>query len=294
MSKLYLTTGKTAGKPYRMRLLARNVYTAEELCFSLAQCASFLDESFLDTELVGWLGTECGLLDLAASLRQLLLRKAPVNEFVAMILLYVGYQSPEEVEKIRMEVAAGRGMAPFQRMLQEAWFTAGQGRTREAEALMDRILEQIPDPEREMRAEIWRKKGQLRTREFHFSSAAKCFHKEWEMSGSKAACRRYLAALKFSMTEEQYQQFLAEGANLTGSAVSEADRKQVQSAIEEAAKENEERIRETLRENKSATAQLRRAERYLEQGNERYFDAHVQLKVLEFADSFRRENEPSL
>ena len=52
MGRCILTTGRIAEKPYRIRVIDRNVYTVEELCYSIAQCASFLDEDFMDWALI--------------------------------------------------------------------------------------------------------------------------------------------------------------------------------------------------------------------------------------------------
>ena len=69
MGRCILTTGRIAEKPYRIRVIDRNVYTVEELCYSIAQCASFLDEDFMDHELLVWLEESCGLAELASQLR---------------------------------------------------------------------------------------------------------------------------------------------------------------------------------------------------------------------------------
>ncbi len=295
--KIYLTVGQTAVNPFYIKVLARNIYTAEELCFSLAQCASFLDESLLDIALVNWLRDECGLEELSGALRQLLIRKAPINEFVAMILLYVGYHSQEEADRIRMEVAAGRGMAPFQRRLQEACFTAAQGRIREAETLMDGILDQLPAPERDMRSEIWNKKGQLRAREFHFTSAAACFRKEWEMSGRDEALVRYLSAMKFSMTDDKYHEFLkrdAELYSLSTGPIAEIERITLKETVRRCADLAESEIQSALKNYKMNDHEMHDLEQILTGGEIDVFDTKVRDKILLCAKEFRNENMPSV
>ena len=124
MGRSILTTGRIAEKPYRIRIIDRNVYTVEELCYSLAQCASFLDEDLMDHELLVWLEESCGLAELASQLRSLLRGRCAVEDFASVILLYVGYQSVAEIERIRASISSGKGMEPFD-CYGKAWRLSG-------------------------------------------------------------------------------------------------------------------------------------------------------------------------
>ena len=68
MTRIILTTGELAKKPYRIRRMERNIWSVEELCYSLLQSAQFLDSEIMDPVLVQWLREECGLPDLAERL----------------------------------------------------------------------------------------------------------------------------------------------------------------------------------------------------------------------------------
>ena len=72
MSRVFIATGKVAKTPYRLEKIERNIYSIEELCYSLVQSAQFLDTSVMDPALVDWISNECGLPDLAAVLRPML------------------------------------------------------------------------------------------------------------------------------------------------------------------------------------------------------------------------------
>ena len=130
MGRSILTTGRIADRPYRLKLIERNVYSVEELCYSLAQCASFLDEDFMDHGLLVWLEESCGLAELAGQLRSLLRGRCTVEDFASVLLLYVGYQSTAEIERIRASISSGKGMEPFHRRLNEARFAASSSRRR--------------------------------------------------------------------------------------------------------------------------------------------------------------------
>ena len=93
MAKLLLTTGRIAEKPYRLRLIDRNLYTIEELCYSLAQCASFLDDDLMDHELLTWIEEQCALPELAAQLRSIL-RGVPAGLRDEVFLHFYGTTEP--------------------------------------------------------------------------------------------------------------------------------------------------------------------------------------------------------
>lgn len=278
MGRIILATGRIAGKPYKMRLIDRNIYTVEELCYSLAQCASFLDDDIMDHELLVWLEQECGLSELAAQLRSLLRGRCTVEDFVSLILLYVGYQETDEIERIRSLISAGRGLEPFQRRLQEARLCASSGRGTQALDLMDDILDELPELEREMRGRIWAEKGKIYADRFQFKEAASCYGRAWELSTGRQYCVCCLAALFFSLSGQEYQEFLAAHPDME-----DADR-EMQSAVAEA----DRRFRQS-----SAGRQLGRLRSCLDRGQERTFDNNTRQRVRELRDEFRAGNAPS-
>ncbi len=278
MGKSILTTGRIAQKPYRLRIIDRNVYTVEELCYSIAQCASFLDEDFMDHELLVWLEESCGLAELAAQLRSLLRGRCAVEDFASVILLYVGYQSTAEIERIRSSISSGKGMEPFHRRLSEAKFAASRGHVEQAIELMDGIEAELPELEREMRGRIWMEKGFLYARGFQYAEAADCYGKAWRLSRSRQSCIKYLAALRFSTSHEKYKAYISGHPELE-SAAAELD-----AAVLKAEKEWK---------NTAAGRQSKRMQAYLRGGQDKAFDNYAQIRIRELRDSFRADNAPS-
>lgn len=278
MGRSILTTGRIADKPYRLRLIDRNVYTVEELCYSLAQCASFLDEDFMDHELLVWLEEGCGLAELASQLRSLLRGRCAVEDFASVLLLYVGYQTPAEIERIRASISSGKGMEPFQRRLSEARFAASRGHITQAIELMDGILAELPELEREMRGRIWTEKGRLYAQGFRYAEAADCYGKAWRLSRSRHNCLRYLAALRFALPEEEYRAYIGEHPEM-----------------EEVARDLEADLARTEKEWRNSTAgrQCRRLQNYLKSGQDKSFDNYARQRIRELRDRFRADNAPS-
>ena len=79
---------------------------------------------------------------------------------------------------------------------------------------MDGIEAELPELEREMRGRIWAEKGLLYAQGFRYAEAADCYGKAWRLSGSRQNCVRYLAALRFSIPEEEYKTFIDEHPEL--------------------------------------------------------------------------------
>lgn len=278
MGRSILTTGRIADRPYRLKLIERNVYSVEELCYSLAQCASFLDEDFMDHELIVWLEESCGLAELAGQLRSLLRGRCTVEDFASVLLLYVGYQSTAEIERIRASISSGKGMEPFHRRMNEARFAASRGHVTQAVELMDGILAELPELEREMRGQIWSEKGFLYAQGFRFAEAADCYGKAWRLSGSRQSCMKYLAALRFTLPEEEYRSYIADNPELASTA----------QELEQAAAQAEREWR-----NSTAGRQSRRLDGYLKNGQARAFDNYAEQRIRELRDRFREENAPS-
>ena len=278
MGRCILTTGRIAKRPFRMRIIDRNVYTVEELCYSLAQCASFLDEDFMDHDLLVWLEEECGLAELASQLRSLLRGRCAVEDFASVILLYVGYQSPAEIDRIRASISSGKGMEPFQRRLQEAKFASSRGCVTQSIELMDGILAELPELEREMRSRIWAEKGLLYAQGFRFAEAADCYGKAWRLAGSRQNCIKYLAALRFSIPEDEYREYIGGHPEL-----------------EETASELEATAAQAQKEWRGGTGgrQVKRLQNYLRNGQAKAFDNYAQQRIRELRDSFRADNAPS-
>lgn len=278
MGRSILTTGRIAEKPYRLSIIDRNVYTVEELCYSIAQCASFLDEDFMDHELLVWLEQSCGLAELAGQLRSLLRGRCAVEDFASVILLYVGYQSTAEIERIRASISSGMGMEPFQRRLQEAKFAASRGHITQAIELMDGIESELPELEREMRGRIWAEKGLLYARGFRYAEAADCYGRAWKLSRSRQNCLKYLAALRFSISEEEYKAYIEEHPEL-----------------EEVARDLEASAARAERDWKNGTPgrQVKRLTSYLRGGQAKSFDNYAQQRIRELRDKFRTDSAPS-
>lgn len=218
MGRILTAAGRLADMPYRIRKIERNVFSAEELCYSLSQCADFMDEEIMDPGLADWLAESCGLHDLARLLRGQLKGRHTPRDFVGTILRECGYLPAGETARVLARMEAGRGKASISRDLSRAQSLAGRGYMRQAQNTYTELLDRLPDMERGTRAQIWKEKGLHYADSFLFERAADCFKMAYELSPVPEHAFWYVASLYMYMDGDAYRHFLEENPQFYESA----------------------------------------------------------------------------
>lgn len=210
MGKVLTAAGRLADTPYRIRKIERNVYSAEELCYSLAQCADFMDEEIMDPALADWLSESCGLHELARLLLSQLRGRHTTREFVGTILRECGYLPAGETAKVLERMEHGNGMASISRDLARAQSLAVRGYMRQAQNTYTELLGKLPAMERGTRAQIWKEKGLHYADSFLFERAADCFREAYALSPLPEHAFWYVASLYMYLDGDAYRKFLEE------------------------------------------------------------------------------------
>lgn len=112
MSNLMLCHEMSAERPYNVVGLGINIYSAEELCYLIAQNAHTLDQDFMDERLCEFLDRQLKLHELAAKLRELLHTKGSLSDFVLTILNGIDYCDEDEIKNIRQILIESAGLSP--------------------------------------------------------------------------------------------------------------------------------------------------------------------------------------
>ena len=271
--RVLLPTGRVTQVPYRVALIDRNVYSAEELCCTLAQCASFLDDRIREEALLNWLEEELGLQDLARQLRPFLKKKGGLAEFAGVILLYTGYQTQDEINVILDKIRDSRGMEPYERRVAEARFCARSGRIGQAQEQLDAVMEGLPEPEKELRARIWKEKGVLYADIFRFENAAVCFGKAWKLVRNPQYGRFYLTCLKLTVSPGELEGFLEQNKDL----------KELYRHVEEDLAEADRQYAQGPR-----GRQMARLRKALQDGRLRSFDHTMAEQVRQLRENYRQ------
>lgn len=205
---LYMTVGRRAALPYTIEKIDRRVYTIEELCYSLGQCAGILDQGILDPALASWIERDLGLSDLAETLRLMIGRRTSFRDFAAAILSYAAYQSPEEQERILYEMDHQTKSGTFMEAIRRAGLEAAEGRPGQALAALDRVLSDLPDLERDMRSLAWRTKGRIYAGAFEFEKALTCFREAYSLTHDTDSGLGLLTALRLTRSPGDWEAYI--------------------------------------------------------------------------------------
>lgn len=276
--RLLAATGRQAVNPYRIARIERNIYSVEELCYSLVQSAQFLGTEIMDPALVRWIDEECELPDLARTLRTYLGKERALSDYVNAILNYVGYIRQDARIKTKQIVESGQGMEPFEKRAAKARFLSISGQSYEALGIYESLLEDLPSPERELRADILARMGEIYADLFRFRTAAEHYGRAYDLTGDNETYIRYLAAVRFGLSDSEYIAFIAEHPEAHGASI-----------------ELEERINDASADYAHSESRMTidRLKRYKEEGQETNYEIALHSALQRMKDDYRRSKASS-
>ena len=210
MERVLFCAGAYASVPYYFENLGLRVYSAEELCYVLKENAFLLDKELLDRKLVRWIEDSLRLPELAAMLYPLLHRKDSVAAFADTILRYVQFYGEKEILEIAEIFKAGANLNAYEKLKSRVDHMVENGRYALALLEYDALLEQIPEGEKQLTANLLHNKGVALCGLFLFEEAASFFLQAWELFPDRENMIAYLSAKRMSMEETDYIAFAAE------------------------------------------------------------------------------------
>lgn len=211
MGRLTEPVGRYAEHPYYIAQTDTSVYCVEELCFTLCQNTFLLDRGLLDLNLAKWLDEECGLRELARPLYGLINQNGSPSAFVGIILEYTHYGTEKKRQETEELLRIGADMDVSTRRKHFADYLVGNGRYAQAVMEYEKVLEEIPSMNYVMRSELLHNKGVALCRLFSFAEAAEAFLLAYQENPAfEEAALSYLAALRMTVSEEEYITFIAE------------------------------------------------------------------------------------
>ncbi len=96
MGELLLCSRELALVPYYIENISTNVYSLEELCYYLTEYIDLVEVSFMDEELIQWIGTALQMEELSEKLEQLK-AQGMFSEFVCAVASGCNYCTEEEI-----------------------------------------------------------------------------------------------------------------------------------------------------------------------------------------------------
>ncbi len=214
-----LCVGNYAVKPYSFEGLNLRVYCVEELCYALKENAFLLDADIMADRLADWLSQECGLVDLARELYDMIHRKGSFSAFVSCILEYTGFYDGDTVQKIVQTMKQGAGLNVLEKrklridsLVNMRKFLAA---VREYDALLGMLKAQANSEdqpvilETELFASLLHNKGTALAGLMRYEEAAGSFLAAYEADGNPECLHCYLAAKRMALKDCDYIDFVA-------------------------------------------------------------------------------------
>ena len=209
MSGIILSTGNYAEIPYFFDKTYVNLYSAEELCFTLVENVELIDQDIVSEKLARWLDEQCGLSKLAHALFGLVNQKCSASAYVGTILEYIGLYPADVVAHIETLIKDSAGMNPYERQKAKADYMLQNKHYVVAIDRYDELINNLPEEEKEIRAKAFHNRGVANARLFLFEHAQEDFMAAYQTNGKLESLHQFLAARRMQDDDNDYVEYIA-------------------------------------------------------------------------------------
>ena len=181
-----ILSSKRAQAPYYVDELGLSIYTIEELCYYIYNYLEFLDDDFINEDLLNFIGKGMGLKELADKTLRWAKSGSDFGQIVLMIEQDVHYLNGQELGDLKARLDWRRSAKPADRLKKKADTLVALKKYRQAIVIYDAILEK----ERQMALSIKSKgrllhnKGMAYAKLFMFGEAARSLEVAFPMLDS--------------------------------------------------------------------------------------------------------------
>lgn len=139
-----------AKNPYYIEQLDLNIWSEQELSYVIYQYSLLLPDSFINDELIRWIGRELDRADLAAELKKSLGKEDSVESMFLTILQHSSYYSINEINSFREKLILARRREKWEKlhMVGTAFFKIGY--FRQAREKYEAAISAIDEAERRL------------------------------------------------------------------------------------------------------------------------------------------------
>ncbi|MCR5420589.1 MAG: hypothetical protein K6E98_06270 [Lachnospiraceae bacterium] len=209
MSNLILCHGERSERPYKVAGIDINVYSAEELCYVIAQNAHTLDRDFMDERLCEFIKDQFKLRDLGNKLKKMIDDKKSLPEFILAILEEVHYCDEEEIRNIKQILIESAGLSPSRKhksrgdnLLKARKFT------RALDEYWNTLKRVDADAEPILYASVLHNIGTVYAKLMLYEKAADHYLQAYNLSMDEETLIMYLVCCKMYMKKEEYERMI--------------------------------------------------------------------------------------
>lgn len=200
MGKLILCHEIKAKNPFYIRVIEKNIYTIEELCYFLYNEIYFVEEFHDWLELAGWLKREMKMDELAVKLQRLVVSYDTKLQMIMSILEYSRYLSGEELIEYEKKVEQIHKSTGVMRHKKKADYFVKIGKYNQAIEKYNYIIRN-ETTDSNIIADVYHNLGVVYGYMYNFEKAAEYFLKSFSAVPSSESLKSYKLSLKLANKE---------------------------------------------------------------------------------------------
>jgi len=210
MGKLIVTTGNYAKTGYLLKNTKQNIYSIEELCYSIMKNPELCEDYLYDDGLADYIRVSMGLKERGALLADLIRRDAPLKDLITVVFCSCDYFTKEEIEEFLQEQSKMERSEEWVRTKNKADSYLLHGNYRDA-IMNYRML--LTEKESfgitsETLGDIYHNLAIALLHTDGFGEAADYFREAYERNHREETLKQYLLALRFSGDRVMYESAL--------------------------------------------------------------------------------------
>lgn len=223
MGRVYTCEGRVASVPYTIKNACVRVYCVEELCFYIINNAHFIEDDFIDNDMLTWFEEECNLPALSRKIRNGARTDNRTEKLVRIILETVHYCSDDEIDETVKVLKANRNISPLDKLKIRGDFFLKNEKYSLAESTYQDLVNLIDkDKDSSMLALCYHNLGVVYARLFMFENAADLFKQAYEIDGDEEHMVEYQACYRMIYNDETFIRRIASSSdNLEATAMLE-------------------------------------------------------------------------
>ncbi len=214
MGKVYAPVSAKAIKPYFLDKLCINIYSVDELIFSLCDNPQILSRDMFTKDLSEWIDEECNSKEIAAMLMKLISQKASVLMIVKSLMAYASFLSSDEKERIERVMKDGESSSDFDKRKARGDFFLGKERYANAIREYEALLQGVGNEESDRVAKVYHNMGVAKARMYLFEQASEDFLRAYDCDDNEEHYYAYIATLRFSMTDTEYVKKIGDDSSM--------------------------------------------------------------------------------
>lgn len=197
MSECIYMKRKAASIPFYIESVSLNLYSAEELCFFIANFIPLAEEIITDSNLIKWLDDECSMPGTADIIRSLLTGRSDTREeALKVILKNTNYYSSSELDRVFESIDAFREKREADKRMARAAVLMKNKRYKSAMFDYESILAdpKIMEESDEFRGRLYYNLGCACAKIFQLGRARRCFENAMNLLPAEKVRKADLAA----------------------------------------------------------------------------------------------------